>query len=252
MQGYGPSFARVYNMRWGFFARSVGPRLLDYYEAAPFGAENKTLLDLCCGTGQLARLALERGYQVIGIDLSEAMLKYARENNLDYVVSGQARFELGDASNFTIENPVGLAISTFDALNHLESLQALQNCFRCVYASVVPGGTFIFDLNTRLGLNRWNSVSVEDTDEIMLVNRGIFVEENNRGYTHISGFLRREDGLYERFEETAYNNLFDLQAVRQLLLEAGWKDVTLAQVQDLNKALEDPEKEGRVFFIARK
>ena len=37
------------------------------------------VLDLCCGTGLLAGELIARGYRVVGVDASEAMLALARE-----------------------------------------------------------------------------------------------------------------------------------------------------------------------------
>ena len=39
----------------------------------------RSVLDLCCGTGLLAGELIERGYRVVGVDASEAMLALARE-----------------------------------------------------------------------------------------------------------------------------------------------------------------------------
>ena len=105
---------------------------------------------------------LERGYQVTGIDLSEGMLDCARANTSMFVQAGQARFLQGDASSYTLDAPVGLVVSSFDALNHLPDLAALRSCFACTHAATLPGGTFIFDLNTRAGLQRWNNINVTD------------------------------------------------------------------------------------------
>ena len=79
MQAYGPGFARVYNSQWGGFARQLAPRLLEWHERTYAGSAGKNVLDLCCGTGQLALYFLEKGYKVTGIDLSEPMLRFARE-----------------------------------------------------------------------------------------------------------------------------------------------------------------------------
>ena len=54
MQAYSASFARLYNLRWGGFAQRVAPIIRDLYESTPLGKVNRSLLDLCCGTGQLA------------------------------------------------------------------------------------------------------------------------------------------------------------------------------------------------------
>jgi predicted TPR repeat methyltransferase len=99
-------------------------------------------------------IILERGYRVSGLDLSEAMLDHARTNASMFVQAGQAHFVQADASAFTLDERFGLVVSTYDALNHLASLEALQRCFASVYAVTQDGGTFVFDLNTRVGLKR--------------------------------------------------------------------------------------------------
>jgi SAM-dependent methyltransferase len=215
---------------------------------------NKSLLDLCCGTGQLAVYFLERGYRVTGIDLSESMLEIARQNAASYLQTMQVKFIRADATHFTLDEPVGLVVSTFDSLNHLESVGALRKCFGAVLTALVSGGLFIFDLNTRLGLmRRCNSIHVdESTPEALVITRGISDGESDRAYFKMSGFLRTSTGLYERFDETVFNTVFEMSLVREALLEAGWRSVQFAGMEDLNAPVADPEKEGRVFIIARK
>jgi SAM-dependent methyltransferase len=122
MQAYGRVFARVYNLKWAGFAQRIAPKLLEYYARSAIGSVNRCVLDLCCGTGQIALYFLEHGCQVTGIDLSEHMLDYARENARAYLAGGQARFIQADASRLALAERFGLVVSTFDALNHLESV----------------------------------------------------------------------------------------------------------------------------------
>lgn len=58
------------------------------------------ILDVATGTGKQAFAFARRGYDVIGIDLSEAMLKVANKKNK----YGNARFEVGDATNLPFED----------------------------------------------------------------------------------------------------------------------------------------------------
>jgi SAM-dependent methyltransferase len=252
MQAYGPAFARVYNEKWTDFARHIAPLLRAFYESTPLGASERSLLDVCCGTGQLAHHFLEHGYRVTGIDLSPSMLDYARQNNAPYVEAGQARFLQADAAAFTLEEPFGLIVSTFDALNHLPSKEALRGCFSSVYPLLLPDGFFIFDLNTRAGLTRWNGINVRDMPDHLIIDRGIYDEENDRAWVKITGFIRTEDGLYERFEETAYNIAYDMDWVRDTLYRAGWQSVYFARVDDLGMPVPDPETLNRAFVIAHK
>ncbi|MEZ4862358.1 MAG: class I SAM-dependent methyltransferase [Caldilineaceae bacterium] len=251
MQAYGPGFARVYNRRWSGFARQVAPYLRAFYAATPAGAARQPVLDLCCGTGQLALHFLEQGYRVTGLDLSPAMLHYARANTQTYLAAGQVDFVEGDAAAFTLPGRYGLVVSTFDALNHLPDLAALRNCFQA--AAAVADGYFLFDLNTRLGLRRWNNIEVDDSQEdMMIVNHGIFDVNNNYAWLKVTGFVRNADGLYERFEQTAYNTVFALDDVAQALQETGWPKVHFAGIQELTTPLTDPEAESRIWVVASK
>ena len=251
MQAYGPGFAQVYNKRWIGFARQVAPFLLEFYRHQPLAQTNRLVLDLCCGTGQVALYFLKRGYQVVGLDLSVAMLHYAQENTEPYIATGQARFVQGNAVNFTLPERFGLVVSTFDALNHLPDLTALRQCFAAVAA--VCDGYFLFDLNTRTGLRRWNSIEVDDScDDMTIVNHGIYDVTSDRAWLKVTGFIRNADGLYERFEQIVYNTIFAMSDVKTLLLATGWREVHFARLQDLKTPLTDPEQEGRVFIVAQK
>lgn len=252
MQAYGPSFARVYNLRWTAFAAQVSPRIRAFYEMTPIGRENHSLLDLCCGTGQLAQHFLDHGYQVTGLDLSEAMLSYACSNNAPYIVAGLATFICGDAADFRLDEPFGLVVSTFDALNHLPNFQSLSNCFHSVYRVLEDGGLFVFDLNTLKGLQRWTGVSVNDTPEMMLVTRNLYDPQQSKAFSYISGFLPVGNGYWERFEEVAYNIGYALEDVKQALMDTGFHSVRFVRDQDFQNPIADPEQEMRIYIVTEK
>jgi SAM-dependent methyltransferase len=180
MQAYGRVFARLYNQRWGFFARQIGPRLIEFCESLPLVATNRRVLDLCCGAGHLATQFLARGYTVVGLDLSWDMLSHAREAVSPFLATGRVLLVQGDAGRFALPGDFGFAVSTFDALNHLPSLTALEACFAATWHSLAFGGYFVFDLNTRCGFRRWNGISVDDSAAAMIVNRGIYGDGSAR------------------------------------------------------------------------
>ena len=251
MQAYGQIFSRVYNTRWSAFAQCVAPRIYEFYAATPLGQKSRPVLDLCCGAGHLAVYFLEKGLRVVGIDLSEHMLIYAKENARRFVEAGQAKFLQGDASNFRLDERFGLVVSTFDSLNHLTGEPDLERYFHC--ARAVSDGYFIFDLNTRLGLRRWNGIEVDDsTGDEIIINRGIYDGQGERAWARVTGFVRTSDGLYERFDQTAFNTAFDLEKVQNTLHQVGWKNVYFARAEALLSPLTvtDAEKEPRAFVVA--
>lgn len=249
---YGNALAKIYNEQWSAFADHVAPRLVEFYSYTPAGRAKKVLLDLCCGTGQLARHFLVAGFPVIGLDLSDHMLAHARENNAEAVASGRARFVVGDATDFELQQPVGFVVSTYDALNHLDSLDSLSRCFGCVFNALEPEASFVFDLNTRIGLTHWIGTAVEERDDSIVIKRGYFDAEIGRAQMTVSGFLRRPDGLYERFREAVSNTEYKMQAVREALAACGFREITFHQVIDLSAPIADPEAESRVFVVAKK
>jgi SAM-dependent methyltransferase len=91
MGAYGAGSAKVYDVRWSSFAAGIAPLIHRCYEiVCPNG--KKSLLDICCGTGQLSVFFLEKGYRVAGMDASEPMLSHARNHAADYVAAGKAQF----------------------------------------------------------------------------------------------------------------------------------------------------------------
>ena len=252
MQAYSKLFSKVYNQMWRDYADRISPMLYDFYTGTSIGGSSKTLLDVCCGTGQLTAYFLERGFSVVGLDSSEDMLIYARKNSLPYVVSKQASFIQGDAASFQIDQEFGLVVSTFDALNHLPDIKALEGCIQSVYPVLEDDGYFIFDLNTTEGLKNWNSLRIKPGEEIFIFNRGIFDESTVKAWTKITGFVRNDEGLYERFDETVYNTVFDMEAVRTCLLDTGFRSVYFATGKELARAIDNPEDERKVFFVAKK
>lgn len=254
MQNYGEKFAKVYNKRWANFSQSLAPKIHDLFEFKRSRSSlHKTILDLCCGTGQLSNFFLEKDYLVFGVDLSPYMIELAKENNKKFIETKRASFSIQNAENFTIDKPVSFAVSLFDALNHLPGLNSLQSCFKQVYNCLEDEGIFLFDLNTKKGLLQiWNGISMQDDDEMTIITKGISSEDIGKAYTQISGFIKNELETYDKFTETIYNTIFDLHEVKESLNKAKFKKIYFTRPEDFSKEIEYPENERRIFVVAEK
>jgi len=71
------------------------PALTELFDT---GEVTGRVLDVGCGTGELALLAASRGLDAIGVDSSRRAIAIARQRALDRNVGG-VRFEVGDAMN---------------------------------------------------------------------------------------------------------------------------------------------------------
>jgi len=135
-------------------------------------------------------------------------------------------------------------------LNHLPDLDALESCARSALAASIEGGWFVFDLNTRRGLDRWRGISVQDIEDTFVVTHGLYDTGDTHAVTRLTGFLRGEDGRYERFDERISNTVFEVADVFDRLRAAGWSDPYAARLDSLDDAEPDPEARGRVFVLA--
>lgn len=55
--------------------------------------------------------------------------------------------------------------------------------------------------------------------------RGIFDGVGDRAIMKFTGFVSLADWSYQRFDETVYNTVFELEKVKSLLLEVGWSSI---------------------------
>lgn len=246
---YGDIFADVYRKHLIHFSVQVAPRIFKYIANKH---TKRKILDVCCGTGELAYYFLNKGYEVAGVDISEDMLYYAKQLNRQFVEEKKAAFHCDDARYFTLNKVFPIIVSTYDALNHLEDDQSLFQCFQNVYRHLEEEGIFIFDLNTRQGLAKGGTFIRED-DTLYSVAQGLFDPNKNLAVTRYYGFVKKEgDNVYYKYDQIIYNTVFNMQNVKEYLQEAGFKLVKFAHVYNLLKDVENPELEDRVFIIATK
>lgn len=106
-----------------------------------------SVLDLACGTGNMACRLAEKGFQVIGVDSSQEMLDIARKK-------GDFPLVQGDMRSFSLAQTVDVVICVYDSLNYLLTTEDLLKTFQSVRTCLRPGGIFIFDFNTRSRIKR--------------------------------------------------------------------------------------------------
>lgn len=129
----------------------VAPVLLSDFTARPFLLEwcepvrGRTVLDLGCGEGYVARQLKNRGAErIVGLDISEEMIRHARERESREQLG--ISFSTGDACDLgTIATgSIDLVVAVF-LFNYLERNQC-STVMREVMRVLRPGGTFIFSV----------------------------------------------------------------------------------------------------------
>ena len=138
---YRDDLAYIHDAGFGGFAKAAAPVLVEGLQRT--GIMDGLVIDLGCGSGILSHAMSRAGYDVLGIDISEAMIAMARRR----VPQGRFRVE----SLLTAEFPRSVAVAAvgecinylFDAGNTRSSLAKL---LRRIHESLVPGGLFLLDV----------------------------------------------------------------------------------------------------------
>ncbi len=102
-----------------------------------------SLVDLGCGTGGHALLLAKRGYKITGVDLSEGMLRVAREKAVQENIS--IDFLRADIRKMDLHRSFDAAICMFAVMGYQTSNEDLLDAFGAVRRHLKIGGTFIFD-----------------------------------------------------------------------------------------------------------
>jgi len=100
------------------------------------------VLDVCCGTGLLAAELAALGYQVDGLDGSEAMLARDRRR-----LSSEVRLVRSTLPTLGVTGEYDAAVCTLDGLNYLTPAE-LRSTFAALALCIRPAGWLVFDVHT--------------------------------------------------------------------------------------------------------
>lgn len=249
---YNKTFSKIYKMLWTDYLYRICPQIQKFYEKKAAFKKNKKILDICCGSGELLNFFLNRGYSAYGIDLSDSMLEHAENLCLKFINNGSLKIFNNEASNFKTPEKFGIVTSTSNSLNEIKGIDNLKGCFKSVYDCLIANGYFIFDMITIKGLKRWNSVKVEEKENLKVIKKGIFDKEKKIARCGISGFIKDNKGLKESFDVKLNYSFYNMAKIKDSLLDIGFRSVKFADDKDLFIEITDPEAKDQIFVIARK
>ena len=102
----------------------------EYYRALlrRAGVEPQSLVDAGCGTGRMTVELAREGARVVGVDISEGMLRVAAERLRREGVRAQLAHE--DMCRLRVPRPVDAVICACDGVNYLTDLAMVRRLFR--------------------------------------------------------------------------------------------------------------------------
>ena len=175
------------------------------------------IIEVGCGTGQIALRLAFLGWDVTGLDLRRPMLDFledaARERGLG------VRTHCADMTGFTLPHPQDGAVCPVATFSILQDDASAVSHLRATGAALEPGGVYILDL-TFVGEGGNGGVEIEEWSmrrgevEVRATESEIQVEDAERGVSLTLGWgcrMRRYTG--EQFEAlVAASGTFEVAA----------------------------------------
>jgi SAM-dependent methyltransferase len=106
------------------------------------------VLELGAGTGRVSWALAEAGRAIVGLDLSEPMLRLAeaKRTTVSPSARGRARFVRGDMADFELGGTFSLVIIPYRGFQVLVSPEDQERSLRCIHHHLQEGGRLIIDL----------------------------------------------------------------------------------------------------------
>lgn len=216
------TFAEVYDK---LMDQSLYLRWRDYVKQRVASA-NQPLLELAGGSGFLAVLLAQSGYQVTDLDLSDDMLTSAEEKALAAdvdltLIQGDMR-DLHDLPKFPV-------VTCFDdSICYMPDLDAVKQVFAQVAALLPSGGDFLFDAHSLYQMDQVfpGYMYNYQSDDFAFLWNG-FVGEQPHSIEHdLTFFIYDEDlDAYKPLTETHKERTYPLEDYLAALQATGFEKV---------------------------
>ncbi len=209
----------------------------------PVLPKSASIIDLCCGTGNMADIISKYGFKVCGVDGSLAMLAYAKIN------APKIEFIHQDIRNLDIKEKFNCSTCLFDSINHIIEPEDVIKTFSNVYNILQDNGIFIFDVNSEVAAQKSaeKEFHAVDKDDVCVYYASYDKKERITTF-FITTFLL-DNGTWNRSDIKILEKYYSNQEILSMLHASGFSKVTIYDgYTDLNiKFLKE-----RIFFMAEK
>ena len=253
------------------FAVLMGQYLSELLDRHP--VTGRRALDVACGTGTLALLLADGGWDVTGLDSSAAMLDQADAKAENMATRGQVVFVQGDMRELTTNDQrsttndqqtqldtlasfvlrpssFNLVTCVYDSLNYLLDERELAVCFDSVARLLAPGGLLVADMNTRYFLEfDWGTCEAVEQAGMVQVTQSYFDPTAECSTMVLSCFVGDDQRGYTRFDETHIERAYAPEVVERLLRSAGLEVEALYECFTFQPIA---ERTQRFAWVARK
>ena len=183
----------------------------------------QTVLELGCGTGEIAIRLAHLGKQVCATDISKDMLEVAKYKCIDFKVD--VMLSRIDMCDFAVDSQLDLILCLCDSLNYVIDLKNVKQVFENTYNALKKGGSFIFDIDSMYKMETILKDYDEENDEDDFYFHW-HVDRISKGYVkHSVEIIDKVEN--DRVYEEHYQKTYDVETYIELLEKIGFKNIKL-------------------------
>ena len=201
------------------------------------------VLDVGCGPGRHSIELVQRGYRVVGIDPSRAMIEAAQARAAEAGASPDFRQAHGE--NFVSQDKFEAAICLFTSLGQINDDQDNRQLIQRVARVLRPGGGFVVEVPQR----QWVADNLKSDDRF---GEGDHFTEVRREFDASENIVTEIFKIVSPEKTDTYTlryRVYDQGELEQLLEQAGFNMIaTYGGYEDISLRAEDPI----MVMVARK
>lgn len=192
------------------------------------------ILDLGCGTGRTTAPLDAMGYDIVGVDLSEALVEEARKSH------PEVSFQVGDATDLSFpDESFDYALFTDRGIDDIPTKAERMRAILEVWRVLRPGGVFAFDVNNQLSRFVFDPRSLEAWGrQLRFLARNLWARSLTSRYASIE-FQYDVDIVYA----------ITPWAQRRQLRDVGFEEIEVVKRRSISRPV---LLDTRPFFVARK
>ncbi|MEW9123924.1 MAG: class I SAM-dependent methyltransferase [Thermotaleaceae bacterium] len=213
-----------------------------------YGKEPKNIVDLACGTGNITNSLAKRGYNLIGVDISESMLMIAQEKAMD--MSVEVIYLNQDMRRLELPTELDAILCICDGINYITNDKDLKEIFASVYRYLKSEGLFIFDISSYYKLSHilGHNTFAENYEEVSYIWENYFDEEKNVCDFDLTLFIKDGKG-YRKHEENHCQRAYGEEEILSLLKTASFSKIEAFEAFSFNGPQDNTE---RIYFVCQK
>jgi 2-polyprenyl-3-methyl-5-hydroxy-6-metoxy-1,4-benzoquinol methylase len=221
-------FLKMLNQRWALteeLASGMAKLLADH------GIASGSVLDLCCGNGRISIRLAKKGFKVVGVDMSEALLRDARKKAKEHKVSNSVTFLQGDVRRLKkilkgVKQPFDVVVNAWTSVGYSSQEDDLS-VFRQA-RELSREGAILFVTETMhseyLSLKFVPTGCSEIEDMVLMENRK-YEPITQRQETTWTFYRKKGNDLKFIDAVTIKLHTYSLGELAAILKKAGWKTI---------------------------